>query len=90
MEKGTVSEQAGCGAEQWEEERFHPEDATARGERKSTESISTRFLVGTADSLSVYEIVVGGENPTVIRAFGTRSRNCGGSSGSADCRGAVR
>jgi len=53
MDDGPPSEQASQGGEQGEEDCFHPLDATARGWKKSTESISTRFLVGTGQGRSV-------------------------------------
>jgi hypothetical protein len=47
MEEGAATEQASQGKEQRCEERFHREDATVRENKKSTESVSTTFLVGT-------------------------------------------
>ena len=48
MEQGAASEEAGGSGKHWEKDSFHPTKAIARDQEKSTESISTRFLVGTA------------------------------------------
>ncbi len=47
MEQGAASEEAGGSGKHWEKDSFHPTKAIARDQEKSTESISTRFLVGT-------------------------------------------
>ena len=51
MEDGPALEQAGQGGEQGEEGCFHPQNATARGRKKSIESVSMRFLVRATDIL---------------------------------------
>jgi hypothetical protein len=47
VEQGAASEEAGGSGKHWEKDSFHPTKAIARDQEKSTESISTRFLVGT-------------------------------------------
>ena len=60
VEDGPTSEEAGQSGEQGEEDGFHSLDAIARGQEKSIESISTRFLVGTPASSPITEKLLKG------------------------------
>ncbi len=46
VEYGPASEKADDGGKCRQEDRLHPRDPIPRDEKKSTESIGTRFLVG--------------------------------------------
>ena len=52
MQGGTALEKAGQGGEQEEEDCLHARNATPGDQKKSRESISTKFLVGTGESMS--------------------------------------
>ena len=56
MEQGAASEEAGCSGKHWEKDSFHPTKAIARDQEKSTESISTRFLVGTGGAPPRFQV----------------------------------
>ncbi len=56
VEHGAASEEASQRGEQRAEDRLHLQHATASGQKKSTETIGTRFLVGTGPSILTLSI----------------------------------